>query len=207
MNYTELKQSIQDYAGNTEASFVSHIADFVRMTEKRIYIDADLPVARASVQTATTIGLNTVDLAAIAPSFLSVDSFAVIVAGSHRYIDNKDAEYLRTAFPNSSTQGVPRLYTVDTHETLVMAPTPDAVYTIELQYMRYPDSMVDTNTSWLGGKFDQALLYGSMRDAAIYLKEEADVIAMYETKYTEALGQVVGFGEKRASVDKYRKRS
>ena len=45
-----------------------------------------------------------------------------------------------------------------------------------------------------------------MRDAAIYLKEEADVVAMYESKYTEAMNEIIKFGDKKASLDGYRKR-
>ena len=62
-------------------------------------------------------------------------------------------------------------------------------------------------TTWLSTNYEFALLYGALRDAAIYLKEEADVVAMYEGKFTEAMVEIKQFGEQRASVDTYRTRS
>jgi hypothetical protein len=205
MTYTELKQAIQDYASNYEPSFISHIDQFIQMTEKRIVNDAQLPLEQSSTTMSTVVGVATLNVGAVT-GYIAVDSIAVVVSGAYSYLDNKEEEYLRTAFPNLSTLGKPRLYTVYDHQTLKVAPTPDAIYSVELRYTSYPTSIVTSITSWLGTNYEFALLYGSMRDAAIYLKEEPDVVAMYEGKYAEAMGQVKTFAKDRASVDSYRTR-
>jgi hypothetical protein len=64
---------------------------------------------------------------------------------------------------------------------------------------------VDVSTTWLGDNFEFALQYGALRDAAVFLKEEADVVAMYEAKYQEALAQVKAFGMIGRSDDYRRK--
>lgn len=205
MTYTELKQAIQDFASNYETSFVGHIDQFIQMTEKRIVNDAKLPLEQSAATLATTVGVATINVGTVT-GYLAVESIAVTVGGAYSYLDNKEEEYLRSAFPNPSALGKPRLYTVYDHQTLKVAPTPDAIYPVELRYTSYPASIVTTATSWLGTNYEFALLYGAMRDAAVYLKEEPDVIAMYEGKYNEAMGQVKAFAEDRASVDSYRTR-
>ena len=44
--YTQLKTAIKDYTENTEVSFVSHLSDFVKATEQRIFTTVDLEVFR-----------------------------------------------------------------------------------------------------------------------------------------------------------------
>jgi len=206
MTYTELKQAIQDFATNYEPTFITHIDQFIVMTEHRIYQEASLPVEQSSTTLTLVPGTNTIDTTSIT-GYIAVDSIAVTVAGAYSYLDNKEEEYLRTAFPNPSVQGKPRLYNVYDNKTLKLAPTPDSAYPVELRYSSYPPSLTATlSTTWLSTNFEFALLYGALRDAAIYLKEEPDVVAMYENKYTEAINEVKNFGENKASLDVYRKR-
>ncbi len=207
MTYTELKQAIQDFATNYETSFVSHIDQFIVMTEKRIITEASLPVEQSSATLTLVPGNNVIDVSSVA-GYIAVDSIAVTVSGAYAYLDNKEEEYMRVAFPNPTVTGKPRLYNVYDNKTLKVAPTPDLAYSVELRYSSYPGSITvaSDGKSWLGTNFEFALLYGSMRDAAIYLKEEADVVAMYESKYTEAMNEIIKFGDKKASLDGYRKR-
>ena len=205
MTYVELAQAIEDFAQNAEPSYLAQIPTFVRMTERRIVLDAELPLTRASTTLSTAIGVATLSLSAVS-GYQSVESFAVQVAGAYQYLDNKQEEFLRAAFPDPTAVATPRLYSVDTNNELTLAPTPDAIYTVQLRYWTYPASIVDTGTSWLGDNFDDALLYGALRDAAMYLKEEADIVAMYESKYAEALARIQKFAGTRATLDTYRKR-
>jgi hypothetical protein len=207
MTYTELKQAIQDYATNYEPSFIGHIDQFLVMTEKRIIMEASLPVEQSATTLTLVPGTSTIDTTTIT-GYIAVDSMAVTVSGAYAYLDNKDEEYMRTAFPDPTVQGKPRLYNVYDNKTLKLAPTPDQAYPLELRYSSYPQSVTaaSSGTTWLSTNFEFALLYGSLRDAAVYLKEEPDVVAMYESKYTEAMNEVIKFGEKKASVDSYRTR-
>ena len=207
MTYTELLQAVQDYAANTEVSFVAHIPEFIRATENRIFQEADLPLVHTEGVLATVAGAWTIDLSTVT-GYVSLDSVAITVAGIFQYLDNKAEEYLRTAYPDPTARAAPRLYAVDDEKTLKIAPTPDAIYPINLRYFSYPTSIVDEagGVSWLGTNFGFALLYGALRDAAIYLKEEVDVVAGYESKYAEALNEIKTFSRARAAVDQYRPR-
>ena len=62
---------------------------------------------------------------------------------------------------------------------------------------------MDTSTSWLGDNAETALLYGSLIEAYTYMKGEADMLAQYEERYQEALGQLGGIGI-RSMRDNYR---
>ena len=85
----------------------------------------------------------------------------------------------------------------------ILGPTPDDNYTVELHYYYDPPSIVTTGTSWYGDNAESALLYGSLIEAYTYMKGEADLIQLYTTRYSEALGQLTGV-QIRSSTDEYR---
>ena len=55
-----------------------------------------------------------------------------------------------------------------------------------------------TGTSWLGDNFDPVLLYGSMREAMLFMKQEQDLVSYYEQKYTEAVAELIRLGTGRS---------
>lgn len=59
-------------------------------------------------------------------------------------------------------------------------------------------------TSWLGDNFDTVLLYGSLVEAYTFMKGEADIITLYETKYKEALALAKRLGDGMERQDAYR---
>lgn len=61
-----------------------------------------------------------------------------------------------------------------------------------------------TGTSWLGDNFDPVLLYGTLREAYLFMKGEVDIIQNVEAKYNEALAQLKRLGDGLERQDAYR---
>ena len=199
MTYAELLQAIKDFAVDAEATFYTHIPEFVRATEKRIYHDTDLPVTSLAATPTTTPSVATLTMP---EDFLSVDSLYITVSGSAVFLIPKEIDFLKSAYPTATT-GTPRYYAVATATTLQLAPVPDAVYSATLDYFGYPPSIVTAGTTFLGDNFEAALLYGSLRDAAVYLKEEPDIVEMYNKQYADAL-RITGLFAGKSRSDTYR---
>ena len=60
-------------------------------------------------------------------------------------------------------------------------------------------------TSWLGENYDPVLFYGAMREAAIFMKSEADMVTYYEKMYQEAVQQLKRLGDGLERNDAYRR--
>ena len=149
---------------------------------------------------------------------MSTYSLAVIDAsGNYEYLLNKDVNFIRQAYPNPTTDvGIPKYYalfgptvntsTITNELSFIVGPTPDASYSVELHYYYYPQSITVTASgqTWLGDNFDTVLLYGSLVEAYTYMKGEADMIALYDTKYKEALGLAKRLGDGLERSDAYR---
>ena len=215
MNYAELRQAIIDYAESDEQTFVDNIPVFVRNAEQRIYNSVQISYLRRNVT--TTLTPNNKYLSA-PQDFLSVYSMAVVNQnGEYEYLLNKDVNFIRQAYPSANDTGVPKYYAIFgptttsdippvlTNElSFILGPTPNANYVVELHYFYYPESIVTAGTTWLGDNFDTALLYGAMRDAALFQRQEQDVVANYEQKYNEAMTLLKQLGDGKERTDAYR---
>jgi len=203
MNYTQLSDSIQDYCQSTETSFVANIPNFVQLAEERIYNSVQLPAIRKNSTASATIGNQYMSLPT---DWLSTFSLASIdpVSSDYAYLINKDVNFIRECYPGPSTQGQPLYYAIWDDDTMIFGPTPDKAYTMELHYYYYPESIVTASTTWLGDNFETVLLYGSLREAYLYLKGEQDIVNYYEQKYQESLGLLKRLGDGLDRQDAYR---
>ena len=177
MNYETLYNSIQAYAENTEQLFVANIPVFVQEAEDRIYNSVNLPSLRKNVTGTLTAANQYISL----PSdWLANYSLAVIDSTNrYNYLLNKDVNFLREAYPSvvytsptyqGTPQGVPRYYALfgsqlsNVNEmTLMVAPTPDANYTVEMHYFYYPPTIVQGQIATLG-----AITAGSLYTNGVY---------------------------------------
>jgi hypothetical protein len=215
MNYAELTAAITAYSESDEPEFLANIPVFVKAAEQRIYNSVQLSYLRKNV-TGTTTPNN--KYLSTPLDFLSVYSVAVIKPnGDYEYLLNKDVNFIRQAYPSANDTGVPKYYaifgpttTADdppllTNElSLILGPAPNAVYPIELHYFFYPESIVTAGTTWLGDNFDTALLYGAMREACIFQRQEPDVVQNYEQKYMESMALLKQLGDGKERGDAYR---
>lgn len=207
MNYTELKTAVEDY---TENSFsATDFATMTKLAEQRIYNAVQLPALRRNVTGTLTMGNQYLS----APTdFLSVFSLAVIDgSGNYEYLLNKDVNFIRSAFPNPSTTGTPKYYAIfgprsdDADElTFILGPTPSVGLTAELHYFYYPESIVTANNSWLGDNFDSVLFNAVMVEAARFMKEEPDLVAMMDKQYVQSLTLLKNLGDGKNRQDAYR---
>ncbi len=213
MNYAALSAAIQDYTQNYEQDFVANIPVFVKQAEQRIYNSVQFPSLRKNVTGSTSQGVKYLSCPG---DFLSVYSMAVISSGSYEYLPNKDVNFIRQAYPSPTDTAIPKYYaifgptvsgtSVTDELSFLLGPTPDAVYSIELHYYYYPESITVAadGQTWLGDNFDTVLLYGSLVEAYTFMKGEADMMALYDGKYKEALALAKRLGDGLERSDAYR---
>jgi len=211
MNYTQLTAAVQSYTENQETTFVATIDTFIRQAEERITRNPQVRIPELRKNATSTLTTGGVFLTRPA-DFLAVSSIAVIdMTGQYSYVYDKDVNFIREAYPNPATLGLPQFYAQfdgdrvspasDGH--FILGPTPDQDYPVELHYYYDPPSIVDTGTSWFGENAEIALLYGTLLEAYAFMKGDADVMQGYQLRYDEgmaALG-VVGL---RSGRDNYK---
>lgn len=207
MNYSELQTAVENYTENTFSSTV--FAELTQIAEQKIYNSVQLPALRKNVSGTLTSGNPYLS----APTdFLSVFSLAVYSgSGPYTYLLNKDVNFIREAYPTPSSTGTPKYYAIfgpasnDPNElTFILGPTPSAALNTELHYFYYPQSIVTAGTSWLGDNFDSALFNAVMVEAARFMKQEPDIVAMYDKEYQQSLLLLKNLGDGKQRQDAYR---
>ena len=231
MTYSELVAAIQTYtennfpsttlADNTVVSSTTQINRFITQAEQRIYNTVQFPSIRKNQYSVITANNKYISLP---NDFLSVYSLALVTGatgspvnldtGTFEYLLNKDVNFIRQAYPTPNDTGEPKYYalfgptvngvTITNELSLILGPTPDASYYVELHYYYYPESITTALTTWLGDNFDTVLLYGSLVEAYTYMKGEVDIITGYDAKYKEALALAKRLGDGLERSDAYR---
>ena len=200
MNYSELAAAVASTTVNEFAA--DDMARFARLTEQKVYNAVQFPALRKTRILTTTLG----NAALVLPAdFLYPYSLAVVTpSGAYQYLVDKDVSFLRAAYPTPSATGVPQYYAIQDADTVLLGPTPAAAYPAELNYGYYPESIVTAGTTWLGDNFDSVLLNGMLVEAARFMKEEQDVIALYVKMFDESMMQARQLGDGKLQMDTYR---
>jgi len=206
--YATLKSAVQDYCETSETTFVNDLPVFIQEAEERILKNVELPVFRSNVT-----GTATADNPYLStPSdFLAPYSLAVIASSVYTYLLFKHVSFIRDYTPNASTTGLPKYYALFDDTTFLLGPTPDnpsagVDYTFELHYKYRPASLTagaEGGTTWLSDNAPDALLYGTLVEAATFLKVPEEV-GQYEQRFQMGLEGLRKLGADYGSKDEYR---
>lgn len=212
--YTENQFPDVYLASGSTVSATTQINMFITQAEQRIYNMIQFPSIRKNVTGTATNGNKYLSCP---EDFLAVYSMAVVDAtGAYEYLLNKDVNFIRQAYPTPTDTATPKYYalfgptvsgvTISNELSFILGPTPDSNYTVELHYYYYPESIttVSSGQTWLGDNFDSVLLYGSLVEAYTFMKGEADIIGLYDTKFKEALALAKRLGDGMERQDAYR---
>ena len=199
MNYTELKANVEDICEQTFTA--DQHAMFAQQAEQKIYNTVQLPALRKN-QTGTLTSGN--KYLTMPTNMLYVYSLAIISGSDYIYLLDKDSNFIREAYPNPATTGVPKHYAIFDDTSFIIGPTPNADFSAELHFGYYPESIVTAGTTWLGTNFDSALLNGALIEAIRFQKGEADMVSLYETLYTQAISLLKNLGDGKLREDTYR---
>lgn len=203
MNYSTLVQAIKDYTENTETTFVNNIDNFIGQTEERILFDVDLPVFHKNVTGSITSGNSYLTKPT---DFLTAFSLASIDSDNvYTYLLPKDVSFMREFSPDTDSTGSPRYYGHFNDTSFILAPKPDASYVTELHYKSKPAQISgSTTTTWIGDNASTVLLYGCLVEAYTFMKGEADLMNLYESRYRSALQGIQKVGQIDDQRDLYR---
>jgi ribosomal protein S18 len=206
MSFTlsQLKQAIQDYTENTETTFVNNLNNFIQSAEEQIFKSVSLEFFRKNQTTTFESGNQYLN---VPTDFMAPFSLSFTKDGNKIFLDYKDVNFLQEFAPDDTATGTPRYYAFFDIDNFMVAPTPDDTYEVELHYYYRPNSLTiagDSGTTWLSENAPQAMLYGSLMAAYIFMKGEQDVIQMYQQQFVEAMSRLKNFGEARENTDAYR---
>ncbi len=203
--YAELKTAIQDFAENTETTFVTNLPVFIRSAEDRVFTLVDLELFRKNANANLTIGS---EYLSVPSDYLASFSLQITTTGSKSFLDFKDVNFVQQYAIDKNANGTPKYYGIFDVNNFIVSPTPDVAYTTELHYYYRPTSLtagVDSGTTWLSTNAPNVLLYGSLVEAYTYMKGEGDMMQLYEQRFAQEIQRLKDLAEARENSDAYRR--
>ena len=187
MNYSELVSNVRDYAEvGSEVLTDSLINTFLINVENKIQRELDLDAFRKFQFSSFTIGSPFIT---VPPDFAFERGVQIKdqITNDRTWLDQRDTTFIDEYNVDRSDTGKPKYYANWDDNTLIVAPTPDAAYEIELWYNKTPDRLSSTNTTtWLSTNAPEVLIYGTVVEAFSYLKNPP-YVQLYDQKYAQAM--------------------
>ena len=192
MNYSELLTNVRNYTevvSNVLSNSVINV--FITNTENQIdrLLDSD---AQRRYATTTCIANNAfLDVSGPEGGFRFARGVQLIDSNNNRFwLEQRDTTFMDEYSVQRSTTtdtGQPKYWANWDNNTLMLAPTPDQVYTIEMWYNETPERLSNTNTTtFISNNAPEVLLYGVLSETFSYLKNIQDM-QLYSQKFQTAL--------------------
>ena len=173
-NYTEVNSTVLSD---------TLIDQFIRNTELDIAGKVDYDDLRKYSNSTFTASNRYVSLPADCIIIRSLQS----INGSIRtFLEKRDTSFI-SEYNGSGATGEPKFWANWDDFTILVAPTPNSAYTIQINYIIDPPHFTSTNNTFLSTYQEALLLHGVLTETFSYLKGPADLYTLYKSKYDEEI--------------------
>lgn len=178
VDYGTLKTAVADYLARSDLT--SFIPNFIQTAENRLYRDLRVRQMLNGHTYTTVVGETTLTLHS---RFIDIDSMSVQGgSGTQAVVERASNGSMITRFPPDGASGRPKLFRTAA-VNLVVAPTPDAVYTLHaIEYQREDPMSASSDAPWPVTTVPEMLLYAALVEAAPFVLNDART-QMWEQKY------------------------
>jgi len=179
MTYTQLVQDVAYFLNRQDLTSV--IPTFIRLAESRM--NRTIRTREMEQRVTATIGtqFSTLPTGFLEMRNIQVNSQPVIAL---QYITPQEADRIRAR----ELQGKPQFFSVVANR-LELIPVPQENYTVEMVYFgKIPAISESVSTNWLLDRHYDLYLYGTLVQAALYLKDDP---SSWATLFDSALSEIV----------------
>ena len=183
LTYDNLVSSVEQYLERNDAAVVDQIPTFITLAEfeiaQQIKTLGQIEVAQGNM----SIGNPVIPKPARWRKTVSMS--VVNTAGERNPMFVRKYEYL-TNYNAQSANGLPLYYGDYDYDNWYVSPIPDQAYQFEvLVYQRLQPLSSANQTNWITNNAPNAMLFGALLQAVIYLKDDARQI--FQQKYDMAM--------------------
>ena len=182
ITYASFLTQVRDYT-EVDSNVLTDaiIQNFIRSVELDIAGKVDYDDLRKYSTSSFTSGNRAVSLPA---DCMIVRSVEVINGSDRTFLEKRDTSFI-SEYNSSGATGLPRYWANWDDFNIIVAPTPDSAYTVQINYIIDPPQFTSTNNTFLSIYQESMLLHGVLAEALRFLKGPDNLYNLYQTKYTE----------------------
>ena len=182
--YSDLKAAVASWLNRSDLTSV--IPDFITLAESRIARDLRI---RRQVTTATLSTVANDQAVTLPADFLEMENITLSSTSPPASLAVVTPEILDRKYPPGYQTGQPEVYTIVGDE-LRLGRTPDAVYTISMDYYARFAALSDANpTNWLFANFPMVYLAGALTEGASFMQDQ-EKVALWGARYQGEVNQL-----------------
>ena len=174
-NYTEVDSNVLSD---------SLLDQFIRNVELEIAGAVDYDDLRKYSNSTTTASNRYVSMPA---DLLILRSVQIISSNVRDFLEKRDTSFISEYAPNDTVTGQPKFYANWDETNILLAPTPDQAYTIQINYIKDPPHFDSSTNTFISTHQEALLLYGVLKEAFGYLKGPADLYNQYSQRYNDSI--------------------
>ena len=214
--YAELVTQIRDYTETDSNVLTTTIVnDFIEHAELKIFRQVDLDVFRKYKTATLTAGDAFISMPGVIPTDFEYTRYinifgtsglsgSSLTANERVFLDKRDPSFINEYRSDRTATGLPKYYANWDNDTIIVAPAPNAAYTIELAYNALPTGLSSSNTTtWVSNNMPTLLLYACLAEAFKFLKNP-NMASMYTQSYQELLTPLAAEQIGRRRRDEYK---
>lgn len=205
MTYNSLVNNITQYLNTTNAETIAQIPNFIDLTHQEICREFVNLGYEQYANGAFIEGAQ--DGGAVLPKparWRRNISFSYGTGTGNNtvnFLELRSYEYVRTYAFDASALAPPLFYADYGFYHWLVGPTPDSNYPFQIAYLEMPVPInINNQTNWLTNNAPDALLWGSLCKAILFLKDD-ERIPMWEPRYEKAR-QALDIQDKANFVDR-----
>ena len=185
LTYDNLTSLVLEYLERSDAAVVNFIPTAITMAEFAIAQDIKTLGQMEVVDSTMSIGNPVIPKPARWRKTVSMT--LTTASGAKQPIYLRKLEYLNNYWPNVTSTATPLFYADYDYDHWFISPTPDSAYAFEaLCYTRLQPLASDNQTNWLTQNAPNAMLFGTLKQTAPFLKDDAR-LALWGQMFTEAM--------------------
>ena len=200
MNYTSLVQNIKDFMEDDGTEFSAAIDTFIDITELKLSRSRRIPAFRRRAPSTLTANAPFISMPT---DMVSLENLHLIESNNRTLLLLRSDEFMMEYWPNRTATGSPRYYAYFDDDTMYVAPTPATNISVEISYRRRLPALSSSNlTNWLTDNASDALLYGSLVEAASF-NRNYPLQERYMAMYQKAVQDIAQEQQVRGSIDNF----
>jgi hypothetical protein len=198
MNYSELLDNVRNYTEVTSDVLSNSVINvFLINIENKVARQLDSDDQRRYATTTFEANNAFLDVSGPEGGFRFARALQIVADdGTRTWLEQRDATFMDEYSVERSTTdtnftGQPKYWGNWDATTLIVAPTPNVAYTVEMWYDETAERLgngsgTTSTTTFLSNNAPEVLLFGTLSEAFSYLKNPQDM-QLYESKYQVAL--------------------
>ena len=185
ITYSDFLTQVRNYTEVDSNVLTDSILDqFIRNTELDIAGAVDYDDLRKYSTSNVTTGNRYVVMPA---DLLILRSVQIINSDVRDFLEKRETSFISEYAPNDTVTGSPKYYAIWDENNILLAPTPDSVYQIQINFIKDPPHFNSSTNTFLSEHQEALLLYGVLKEAYSYLKGPDDLYKLYSDRYNQSI--------------------